>query len=460
MLGFGGHRRVTRVHAFCLLIAFLMLAVPACAAAEVRKVTGFEVIPRGREVIIKIASPGAVPLSMRSFPLRNPRRLVFDLQNASLVSGLPESLAVSGLGITQARVKQFSADPAVARLVLDLGEGWPVPLWSVRPSAERGATLLVLSPPPPQQLAPPAVTSDGRSVEVRLAGAGGLPRQSGCLDNPPRIFIDITGATTPASARQTFEAGPVRQVRMAPHTLPDGTPMVRLVAELSEPRLFSEATAGDDLIIALEEAPVRTMPEPAGGNPLAHKLIVVDPGHGGEDCGAPSAAATAKDRVLEKDIALDIGLRLARLLREEGATVVLTREDDTYLPLPDRADMANRLKAAAFISVHCNSCGTPNTLHGTSVYYDHANSVGFAQRVQDELVRELGRRDNGIRNANFSVIRRARCPGVLVETAYINHDEEVSLLADPDFRERAAAGIVRGVTRFFAERRSGGAAGR
>lgn len=454
MLGLDGHRRVRRVHALRLLITCLALTIPACALAEVRKVTGFALTSEGGEVVIKIASPGAAPLALRSFSLRNPRRLVFDLQQAALVSGLPSSLPVSGLGITQVRIKQHTADPAVVRLVLDLGEDRPEPVWSVRAAAERGTTLLVLSPPPPRQLAPPAVVAKGERVEVHLAGAGGLPRQSGCLDNPPRVFIDITCATTPATDRQSFDSGPVRQVRMARHTLPDGTPMVRLVAELAEPCRYAEASSGDDLVIALEEAPAQAALAPK--SPLAGKLIVVDPGHGGTDSGAPSAAAEAEDRVLEKDIALDIGLRLARLLGEKGATVVLTRSDDTYVPLPDRADVANRLKADAFISIHCNSCGTPNTLHGTSVYYDHANSIDFAQCVQDELVRELGRRDNGIRNANFSVIRRARCPGVLVETAFINHDEEVGLLTDPGFRERAAAGMVKGVARFFSQKSSSG----
>ena len=250
---------------------------------------------------------------------------------------------------------------------------------------------------------------------------------------------------------------------MAPRTLPDGTLAVRLVAELAEPRRFTEMTSGDDLLITLEGAgatPPAPTPKaaelPARGSPSG-KLVVVDAGHGGEDSGAPSA--NGGEPVLEKDITLDIALRLARLLGEQGVTAVLTRGDNTYLPLRDRSDLANRLKADAFVSVHCNSCGTPNTLHGTSVYYDHANSVTFAKIVQEELVQELGRRDNGVRNANFSVIRRAQCPGILVETAFINHEEELGLLTDPDFRERAAAAVARGVARFLSAVPPAGASG-
>ncbi len=102
------HRRAACVRALHLVVACLALAVPAQASAEIRTVTGLQVASQGRAVTVTIGSPGAVPLTMRSFPLRNPARLVFDLQDASLRPGLPESLAVSGAGVTQLRLRQFS----------------------------------------------------------------------------------------------------------------------------------------------------------------------------------------------------------------------------------------------------------------------------------------------------------------------------------------------------------------
>ena len=171
------------------------------------------------------------------------------------------------------------------------------------------------------------------------------------------------------------------------------------------------------------------MTKPGSGKALKGKRIVVDPGHGGKDSGALSASE--EEDAQEKDIALDFGLRLARLLRAQGAEVAMTREDDTFIPLGQRSQLANDLGADAFISIHCNSCATPNTLHGTAVYYDHEDSAALAQCVQQELVPALGSRDNGVRNANFSVIRRSQCPGILVETAFINHDEDRKLLTVP-----------------------------
>ena len=85
------------------------------------------------------------------------------------------------------------------------------------------------------------------------------------------------------------------------------------------------------------------------------------------------------------------------------------------------------------------------------MYYDHQHSALFAQLEQEELVASLGTVDKGVRNANFAVIRRARVPGILVETAYINHDGDRARLVHPNFRERAARAILRGVVRFLAE---------
>jgi N-acetylmuramoyl-L-alanine amidase len=130
----------------------------------------------------------------------------------------------------------------------------------------------------------------------------------------------------------------------------------------------------------------------------------------------------------------------------------MTRSDDTFIPLQERAAIANRLKADAFISIHCNSCEAPDTLCGTSVYYDHPHSERFAELVQGELIASLGTADKGVRNANFAVIRRTKGPGVLVETAFINHQDDRAGLQHPKFRERTARAIVQGLVEYLKER--------
>jgi N-acetylmuramoyl-L-alanine amidase len=177
----------------------------------------------------------------------------------------------------------------------------------------------------------------------------------------------------------------------------------------------------------------------------------VDPGHGGKDIGAPASFGSRPGEPYEKNINLDIAQRLAALLKAEGASVTMTREDDTYVALQERAATANRLEADALVSIHCNSCETPNSLSGTSVYYDHPHSARFAALVQGELIAALGTVDKGVRNANFAVIRRTKGPGILVETAFINNDDDRERLQHPNFRERTARAIVQGLVEYLKE---------
>ena len=435
-------RRAWRVRP--LLVAVAGLALTAAGAGSARAsalIARVETRPVGRGVAIALLAPGTRDLKVSAFSLDNPSRLIFDLKEAALARGLQSSLALSLPGLSAARLAQFRSDPDVARLVLDLADNAPPPMWKVVRGTAPGETLILLEPAGPVTLPLPTVEKRGHGLAVRLAGAGLLPRRTAALDNPPRVFTDLANAVLEVNCRKSFPTGPIREIRMAQQA-PDGdTPVARLVIELRESQEYSESVDGEDLVLAFGQPPARKL--------LKGKVIVVDPGHGGKDSGALSDDGS--DQVQEKDVVLDLGLRLAQLLRPQGAEVVMTRADDTFIPLVARSDTANRLSADAFVSVHCNSCGTPNTLCGTRVYYDHPDSVPLAAAVQEELIAVMGSKDNGLRNANFSVIRRSQCPGVLVETAFINHDEDRKLLTDPESRQRISEAIARGVIRFFSE---------
>ena len=85
------------------------------------------------------------------------------------------------------------------------------------------------------------------------------------------------------------------------------------------------------------------------------------------------------------------------------------------------------------------------------MYYAHAHSLALAELVQRELISWLGTKDKGVRNANFAVIRRTQSPGILVEAAFINHEGDRERLMHPNFRERTARAVLRGVARFLTE---------
>jgi N-acetylmuramoyl-L-alanine amidase len=201
--------------------------------------------------------------------------------------------------------------------------------------------------------------------------------------------------------------------------------------------------------------------------------VAIDPGHGGSDTGAVGrlapgvatglpARSDAQGAVLyEKDVNLDVGLRLDAYLTSHGARTILTRHADLAggdrpyttegADLRARTDIANEAGVDLFVSVHNNALST--TASGTETYhfyYSSAAARALAQDVQDEVVAALGLPDRGVRSAGFYVLRHTRMPAVLVEGAFMTNPREAALLADPAVRQRIAEAIGRGVERYAA----------
>ncbi len=181
---------------------------------------------------------------------------------------------------------------------------------------------------------------------------------------------------------------------------------------------------------------------------LQGRTIVVDPGHGGHDPGAVGRSFN----LTEKFVNLDTSLRLAGLLRDAGARVILTRSTDVFITLGQRAVTANNSGADIFVSVHANA-HTNRSIGGTETYYNTAfrpqDSRRLATLVQQELVGELGLRNIGVKTANFYVIRHTTMPSILVELAFLSNAREESLLNQASFRQRSANAIFRGINRYF-----------
>lgn len=192
-----------------------------------------------------------------------------------------------------------------------------------------------------------------------------------------------------------------------------------------------------------------------GGSKTGKKLVVVDAGHGGHDPGA-----TGLNGTLEKDINLVIALRLAALLSEAGYDVILTRFDDTFIPLKDRSLIANDAKADIFVSIHCNA-SVNHDATGTSVYTqaetpagvypDQAESRRLAASIHEALLNGLGLKDAGLRRKDLSVCRETNAPAALVEVAFIDDIVEEILLGIPEFQQQVAQSIKRGIDSYFAE---------
>ncbi len=213
------------------------------------------------------------------------------------------------------------------------------------------------------------------------------------------------------------------------------------------------------------------------------KTIVLDPGHGGKDSGA-----VGKGGLKEKRVTLDIALRLRDVLEQDGYKVVMTRNDDRFISLPRRAQIANEADADMFVSIHANA-SRQRSSSGFEVFYlsdatdDHARALEAAENDSlpletEEAVssdtevivwdllntafraesRELAgsvcrglkavrvpSEDRGVKSARFAVLKGSRMPAILVEVGFVTNPSESGWLNLPDYRQRLADGIKQGI---------------
>ena len=237
---------------------------------------------------------------------------------------------------------------------------------------------------------------------------------------------------------------------------------------MGEPAVFRGSTLyisridADKLFLpVLRPSAVVTPPAPA------LRVIVIDAGHGGQDTGTQNKPFKYDEKVFT----LDVANRLKALLLKQGYKVVMTRTDDRFVPLPQRADIANKAGADLFISIHFNAVGGSPTVRGSETYAmtpQYQRSTGNAQResgdnvanpgnandpwntllayhMHTQVISKLGSVDRGMKRARFAVLRLVNCPGVLVETGYLSNDEEAKKIGTAAYRQAIAESMAEGV---------------
>lgn len=215
--------------------------------------------------------------------------------------------------------------------------------------------------------------------------------------------------------------------------------------------LFVPQRTLDAIRPALTRVAKRT-PPPAQRQPVQRQQpiskfarVVVDPGHGGDDPGAPSVAGGR-----EKTIVLAAGASLAAALRGSGVDALMTRDNDRFISLNDRADFSNRSKADAFVSVHADAAANASA-HGFTVYVARsasAQSTRLAKAIERRLV-GLGISSRGVRQADYRVLVRTNCPAVLVELGYLSNRGEAARLGQAGYRNKLSGAIAQGVLDFL-----------
>lgn len=177
-----------------------------------------------------------------------------------------------------------------------------------------------------------------------------------------------------------------------------------------------------------------------------NRLIVIDAGHGGKDPGAVSPFSKTR----EKDLALTLAQKLRQKLENIGYKVYMTREDDTYVELKSRAEIANNLGASAFLSIHINAALAQEP-KGVEMLYvpDSRDNKGFAQILQTEVSKAAGAKSIGIiPRPNLVVIRETKMPAVLAELGFFTNPAEERLLLDEAYQDKLVQGMYNAITKY------------
>ena len=172
------------------------------------------------------------------------------------------------------------------------------------------------------------------------------------------------------------------------------------------------------------------------------KVVVIDPGHGGSDPGA----TRANDQ--EKKLTIDIAHRVVKKLKDHGAVVYITRDDDTFVSLADRVDFSNNKNPDLFVSIHINAC-EQECVHGVETHYYKDDSLDLAKYVHKSIMASSTQPNRGVFKSRFYVIRHTTAPAILLELGFISNEAEREMLKDAHYQEKVAESITEGIINYL-----------
>ena len=429
--------------------------------------------------------------SIKKKRVKDDQFLEFTLPGATLPGGTgSRSIAVNQYGVVEIQLEQISSSPPEAKLTLQLTkdstdwdaiysrlEGGGVVLLprggtsqfsQDLPNATSIASNSEPNQPPNAMISALELSNSDRQLLIRsdrpIQGQGRWNGQLGVYE------MRIPNAQLSSSFRgpQLGRNSPIYQLRIRQET-------ANTIVVLVQPALgtqFGNLTQPSTSLLALEIQPLRGQPPPRvvnnlpapltpstvprqayPSNPLPRTpktglLVVIDPGHGGQDPGAIGLGG-----LQEKNIILPISLEVSKFLEQQGIRVLLTRNSDYFVSLEGRTDMANQASADLFVSIHANSMGMGRPdVSGLEVYY--FGDPGLAQTIQRSILRTVNIQDRGVRRARFYVLRNSRMPSTLVEVGFVTGNEDAAKLQDSAYLRQMAQAIARGILEYIQQNRS------
>jgi N-acetylmuramoyl-L-alanine amidase len=426
--------------------------------AEVREIKSWTT-PDYTRIVVSLDAP----VKYQAARISNPERIYFDVKNARLGrTATSAPVQVEGDVLKGVRVAQNQA--GVVRIVLEVSKIKDYSVFLLRDPYRMVVDVYAKKDAPSTQTAQMRSTPNTNSNPKQHAPAA----MNNSPSNPP--------VTKPASKTGSNDAPKSGSIAASNPSGP----------QINTRTLRSSST----------KQPPAPVPDPTrdGQQSLTRALglkigrIVIDAGHGGHDTGT-----IGPNGLMEKDLCLDVALRLGKMIEERlpGTEVTYTREDDTFIPLEQRTVIANDSKADLFISIHANSSPDPSA-RGVETYYlnfspspeamqvaarENATAQGNVHDLEDLILRiaknekveesrELAGdiqssltsrlqktnhsiRDRGVRKAPFVVLIGANMPSVLAEISFISNPSDESSLRKPDGRDRVADGLYKGIESYL-----------
>jgi N-acetylmuramoyl-L-alanine amidase len=418
--------------------------------------------------------------------LSNPDRIVLNLLNARLNPALVgKTFPVEDGFLRQIRVAQFSAD--VTRVVLDVEKIEDYSVFSLPNPFRLVIDVHGVPQPETAKATKPALPAQvgtlsgpqGRMAEKLPSAPASDAVTSGARSDmaakPPPPAPRATGAKTGSLESTAAGDKEMETASQKPPVVPETRKQPKTEAEMGAAPAVQPGGP--------TESGSRTLTRALG---LKIGRIVIDPGHGGHDTGTIGPTG-----LNEKDVVLDVALRLKKLLEQStGCEVILTRSDDTFIPLEERTAIANEKGADLFISVHANASRDLNA-RGIETYYlnltsspealevaarENATSqesvhelqnlikkIAMTEKIEEsqDLAKQVQRevythmtkasgaqRDRGVKKAPFVVLIGANMPSVLAEISFLTNPSDERMLKRPDYREKIASALYSGIVEY------------
>jgi len=425
----------------------------------------------------------------------NPDRIYFDLHGTRLAQELVgKSFSVTDDGfLKKIRAAQFSND--MTRVVLDVNDVTeysafllPNPYRLIidihgGSKAEPGAPVVSV----PMQRAAAATPTVPNTTAVKAGSSfdvAALSAQPGRVEATTQPTSQPISAVVPRTGSREEGAGSSK---------PAGTDIAAAPAANSTSSSSARKGRKGKVAVDANAVPARAaVPTADGETSLVRALglkigrIVIDAGHGGHDSGTLGA-----DGIEEKDVVLDVALRLGKLLHDRlGSEIIYTRSDDTFIPLETRTAIANKAQADLFLSIHANS-SLDASARGVETYYlnftsspDALETAARENAVSDQSIHQLsdlvkkialkdkieesrefagdvqqglygglqkgnaGLKDRGVKKAPFVVLIGANMPSILAEISFVTNEKDARQLQEPEYRERVAESLYKGVAKY------------